>query len=194
MKIAIVNSSDVTSHPNSRMDANYWCGKKELVQAFFVLDFFSYICRIKHLSMYTIFKFAVPFTDSAKNNYQVGDDIIASAPPYMPQAGIPMPLWVEGEVYGSGFTGQIAQVPLSVLTKIADNVDATGLSNYINYQMLPTPESNPSLSNINPTTMSTGMPVNTVSAPAQNNLAIAGFLLFGFFIIYALTKSGKKSE
>lgn len=83
--------------------------------------------------------------NTSVGNFQAGDDVISNNMPYQGNNG---QLLLQGEIYGSGYLGQIAAIPTSMLVPVANNVDSSLLECYINYSQIPTPESNPNAANI----------------------------------------------
>ena len=67
----------------------------------------------------------------ATRNFKVGDTLISNndIPVYIPVLAIS---FVNGRLFSGGVEQQVTSIPLSVLNKVATNIDASQLNTYIN--------------------------------------------------------------
>ena len=129
---------------------------------------------------YSIYKLNADF-----NGLKSGDDLIALGAPYYDSTGT---LAVQGEVYGSGYTGQIMSVPASMLAVVASCVDSNKIECFMNYSNIPTPESNPNFGQ----TTSNVATQNTVSKSKVGSSSIGIALLLvcaAGLVIFAIKTS-----
>jgi hypothetical protein len=92
---------------------------------------------------------------TAQNAFKVGDSLVSSGGGQVVSDGVNPP-FVVGTINGSGWNGGQASIPLSVLNKVASNIDASQLNTYINNVSqsndISTKNTNTSPTTTNPTT------------------------------------------
>ena len=94
---------------------------------------------------FTVYKFIAPYTQSyctkmggtgvtgcleyASRNFSIGDTVVSMGNGVVSDGTNPP--FVNGQLYGAGANGGTGSIPLSVLEKVATDIDASQLNKYI---------------------------------------------------------------